>query len=480
MNDFEITAEAMDSRAVLVSTPFSPVLLSVIDGDQVVQKVRFNQGYIFDYLGGDASLKDQPMVIENMDELYELPSEEEPDALVFYVELEVEPETGEAYYATFNKAKEEDYKNIREGTDPILKIGTPQNTITKYITVAIFEKFGKGGVIRNLYLRDNIHWWGKKITQTLDQAEYVAHPVIIDTGSTGEGVSRPLQIRAISGRGYPDYKIVDVFEAKSDPLLNENDLIIVSGITGNGVMYGEGSGPDQETYRFLPYPPSIAESPNGYGADSWAWFLIAGGDPPSAPTWAERQHLPPADQGDILYYDEHQEQWIVLNIPPEAAESENGYSNAWEHRLIADGDPPEAPAWAERQYLPQVADGSDQGDILYYDVTQKQWVMLNMPPAAAQSEGGYSDSWEHRLITNGNPPSLPVWEERQYLPQVAEGAAQGDILYYDATEQQWVILDAPTSEEMSDFQDNGGNPVLHHDGTVPYWDNDGYDIPSAP
>lgn len=467
----------MDSRAVLVSTPFSPVLLSVIDGADIVQKIRFNQGYIFDYLGGDEALKDQPMKVLNMDQLYDLPTKDEPEAIVFYVELEVDPESGAAYYATFNSAKKEDFEQLREndaGADPILKIGTEQGSITKYIIVAETGEYGDDDVISNLYLRDNIHWWGKKIIQTLDGNTNVGHPVIIDTGSTGEGVSRPLKIRAISGRGYPDYKIVDVFEAKSDPTLNENDLIIVSGITGNGVMYGEGSGPDQETYQFLPYPPATAESPNGYGADSWEWFLIAGGDPPDAPTWGERQHLAPADQGDILYYDEHEAQWKVLNIPPAIAESEGGYLNAWEWRLIADGDPPDAPNWAERQYLPQVADGAAQGDILYYNATQQQWVMLTIPPANAQSAGGYSDSWEWRLIADGTPPDEPDWAERQFLPQVAEGAAQGDMLYYDGTQQQWVILDAPNTALYS------GDPVLHHDGTVPYWGQDdgyGFDFP---
>lgn len=332
MSDFNISADCSDSyRSILMTTPFHPKVKQIEKNKWVV---TFNQGYVFDYLGG-SSLND-PIVIGGMDEAFTLSNEEgEPQYKTtnYYVRIEVDTLNGSIYYAEFEQ--------YTDGQDPPLPSDTlnidggEQTTVTQYIKVASFtEQF-----VKNLYLRDNIHWWGKKIIQENNAIESVGHPINIDTGSTGQGASRPLAIKTISGHGETDYKIVDVFDGK-------NDNIIVSGVTGFGVMYGDGA-LGQETYHFLPYPVAIADS----APDA----LTAG--------------------------------------------------------------------------------------------------------------------FEWRLVAAGDPPSSPAWSEKQYLPQVADGAAQGDILYYDEVDEKWVVLPAPTASEMSSFY---GDPVLHHDGTVPYWGQDDY------
>jgi len=305
MSDFNISADCSDSyRSILMTTPFHPKVKQI---EKNKWEATFNQGYVFDYLGV-SSLND-PIVIDGMNEAFTLANEEgDPQYKTtnYYVRIEVDTSNGSIYYAEFEQYTDDQDPPL--SSDTLNIDGGEQTTVTQYIKVASFtEQF-----IKNLYLRDNIHWWGKKIIQENNAIESVGHPINIDTGSTGQGASRPLAIKTISGYGETDYKIVDVFDGKSDN-------IIVSGITGYGVMYGDGAA-GQETYEFLDYPEGVAQSAN-----------------------------------------------------------DSTESNGWEHRLVAADDPPSAPAWAERQYLPQVAEGAAQGDILYYNATEQQWVVLAAP-----------------------------------------------------------------------------------------------------
>lgn len=306
MSDFNISADCSDSyRSILMTTPFHPKVKQI---EKNKWEVTFNQGYVFDYLGG-SSLND-PIVIGGMGEAFTLSNEEgEPQYKTtdYYVRIEVNTSNGSIYYAEFEQ--------YTYGQDPPLPSDTlnidggEQTTVTQYIKVATFNQ----QFVANLYLRDNIHWWGKKIIQENNAIESVGHPINIDTGSTGEGASRPLAIKTISGYGETDYKIVDVFDGKSDN-------IIVSGVTGYGVMYGAGPA-GQETYEFLPYEDTVAESAAGNShTEMWEWRLThVGGNAPHKPSWRERQYLPQvaqgAAQGDILYYDATEQQWVVLAAP---------------------------------------------------------------------------------------------------------------------------------------------------------------------
>jgi hypothetical protein len=379
-NSFEITQEVLSTRNNFLSTPFAPSIQVVGESAEII----FNQAYVFDYLGYS-----YPTVIEDMDIPYDLGDQD-----YFYVEITFYTGSGGVSGARFKKETE-----LLSFDDP-LYIQTTNASEQTNETVNLLIADIESGKIKELYFRDNIQWWGRLIKQNNSSNTNVAHPI----ADPEVALNQPLIIKAISGYGDPDYgKIVDVFDS-TDP--SGDAIIIVSGITGYGVMYGDGP-EGQETYKFLGYPDGVAQSAN--------------------------------DSPD---------------------------SNGWEWRLIAAGDPPNAPAWSEKQYLPQVAEGAAQGDILYYDEDDEQWEVLDIPTGAAESEAGYSSSWEWRLIAAGDPPDSPAWSERQYLPQAAEGAKQGDILYYDATNKQWEMLIAPDTSLYT------GDPVLHHDGDKPYWGTD--------
>ena len=316
MSDYAITPEAINYRPTLLINPFHPSITKVIEEEEEKYKVKFNQGYIFDYLG----YLNAPYKIENMSTAFDIGNDEEKN---FCVDIFFDTGNGGVLSGNFrdNGPAGTTYPLFIQTTDNI-----PQTEEVQTINVCKM----KGPSIEEMYLRDNIHWWGRAIKQNERLNSNVAHPI----AEPNDLANQPLIIKSISGNGQDSYKIVDVFD-------EGNNNIVVSGVTGFGVMYGDG--PEGfETYKFLPYPSEIAES-----------------------------------------------------------------------------------------------------------------------------AGGYSDSWEWRLVATNDPPSAPAWAERQYLPQVAEGAGQGDILYYDETQEQWVILDAPTPEEMTAF---GTDPFLHHDGLVPYWD----------
>jgi len=52
---------------------------------------------------------------------------------------------------------------------------------------------------------------------------------------------------------------------------------------------------------------------------------------------------------------------------------------------------------------------------------------------------------------------------------ILPAGSTGDIIYYNGV--AWVTLAAPTPAELAAFY---GDPVLHHDGTAPYWGQDDY------
>jgi hypothetical protein len=54
---------------------------------------------------------------------------------------------------------------------------------------------------------------------------------------------------------------------------------------------------------------------------------------------------------------------------------------------------------------------------------------------------------------------------------ILPSGSTGDIIYYNGV--AWVTLAAPTPAELASFY---GDPVLHHDGTAPYWGQDDYDL----
>lgn len=317
MSDYSITPEAHQGyRSILLTTPFHP---SVKQKSATEYLIKFNQAYVFDYLN-NANLN-SPIKISGMDAEFTVEADTE---YLFEVELQVNTVTGGINSASFFQRSSPASPTSTVDQTLVIDDGS-QSSFSQYLSVCTTT----GPSLKDCYLRDNIHWWGRKIVQHQSANTEVGHPI-----NTGEllGYNQPLKVRAISGHGSTDYKPVEVFNSG-------NNLIIVSGVTGFGVMYGDGP-EGQETYHFLEYP------------------LIA----------------------------------------PDT-------------------------------------------------------------------------EFEHRLIAIGDPPAEPAWSTQQYLPQIADGAAQGDILYYDATEEKWVILPAPTTGELAAFY---GDPVLHHNGTAPYWGQDDY------
>ena len=67
------------------------------------------------------------------------------------------------------------------------------------------------------------------------------------------------------------------------------------------------------------------------------------------------------------------------------------------------------------------------------------------PPVAPKPEGVIGDTL---LFSTGTSDGIP------------DGETNGDMLYWDATEEEWVLLAAPPS---------GYIHVLSHNGTVPSW-----------
>jgi len=315
-DSFEITQEVLSTRNNFVSAPFEPSIQVVGDVGEII----FNQAYVFDYLG----YVTDPIIIYGMDRAYNLGEQD-----YFYVEITFDTGTGGVTSASFRQKADilpSDTPLFIQTTDQRIQDSDKVN-----IPIADIENFK----IKELYLRDNIQWWGRLIKQNSSLNTNVAHPIAEPDVLTNQ----PLIIKSISGNGSPDYKIVDVFDSTDS---SGEDVIIVSGVTGYGVMYGDG--PEGfETYKFLPYPTDI--------------YIELG--------W-----------NDIL----------------EAA------------------TPFQNPAWTRRQYLPQAAEGAAEGDMLYWDASA--------------------------LDGDGN----------------ADGA--------------WVLLPAPDTSLYT------GDPVLHHDGDTPYWGQD--------
>jgi hypothetical protein len=288
MSDFFQKTTVNGELSFLNTTPFACQVSINRKEDGEIQGINFNfnQAYIVDYL--DAAKNH--IKIANMEQGI---GEDELDTIIhWYVEVNIDPDSGAVLSAYLNKAKGEEWSGL-PSDHPKIAVEDQTNPTVQIIKVA--SSFN--GMLQEVKLRDNIHWWGRSIIQKQVENQYVGHPVI---SISGVAKSRPIEFRSISGNGQPDYKIVDVFDSSGEA------TIIVSGITGYGVMYGDGPA-GQETYKFLPYPDEIAQSAGGY-YDSWEWRLIAGGDPPILPTWSEKQYLPQvaegAAQGDILYYDE--------------------------------------------------------------------------------------------------------------------------------------------------------------------------------
>jgi len=283
-DSFEITQEVLSTRNNFLSAPFAPSIQVVGEEAEII----FNQAYVFDYLG----YATYPTIIEDMDISYNLGEQD-----YFYVEITFYTGSGGVSGAKFKK---EISKLSFDDPLYIQTTNAPEQTNnTVNIPIADIENFK----IKELYFRDNIQWWGRLIKQNNSSNTNVAHPI----ADPEVAVNQPLIIKSISGQGAPDYKIVDVFDA--------GETIVVSGVTGFGVMHG-----DDETYKFLPYPTDI------YIELGWNDILEAA-TPFQEPAWTRRQYLPQAPegaaQGDILYWDANANDgdgnangaWVLLAAP---------------------------------------------------------------------------------------------------------------------------------------------------------------------
>jgi len=246
MSDYTITPEAKNYRPTLLINPFHPSITTVVEEEQAKYKVSFNQAYIFDYLG----YLNSPVKIENMSGVFDISAEQEKN---FCVDIYYNTNDGGVLSGNFREdgPAETTYPLYIQTTDDI----PPSEPAVQTIDVCSMD----GLSISAMYLRDNIHWWGRLIKQNSSLNTNVAHPIAEPDVLTNQ----PLIIKSISGQGAPNYKIVDVFDA--------GETIVVSGVTGFGVMYGE-----EETYKFLPYP-SVAADDNIY--------VLACNDPLGPPYW---------------------------------------------------------------------------------------------------------------------------------------------------------------------------------------------------
>ena len=251
MSDYAITPEAINYRPTLLINPFHPSITKVIEEEEEKYKVKFNQGYVFDYLG----YLNAPYKIANMSTAFDIGNDEEKN---FCVDIFFDTGNGGVLSGNFraNGPAGTTYPLFIQTTDNI-----PQTEEVQTINVCKM----KGPSIEEMYLRDNIHWWGRAIKQNERLNSNVAHPI----AEPDNLANQPLTIKSISGNGLDDYKIVDVFDDTG------NNSIIISGVTGFGVMYGDGPA-GQETYKFLPYP-SDAGTGNIY--------VLACNDPLGSPYW---------------------------------------------------------------------------------------------------------------------------------------------------------------------------------------------------
>jgi hypothetical protein len=76
-------------------------------------------------------------------------------------------------------------------------------------------------------------------------------------------------------------------------------------------------------------------------------------------------------------------------------------------------------------------------------------------------------AWELRYLTAGdgititeNADTINIEIDSAGIP---DGETDGDMLYWDATAEEWILLPAPSSP------DTGKRWVMHHDGTAPEW-----------
>ncbi len=311
----------------MLAAPFYPsvFLADVSEGGLKTYEIAFNQGYIFDYMSSNGT--SNPIKIEGMEQSFEI-TENERD-VYFVVTISVDVATGGVTSASFEKKQ-----TTAAETDPLKILGggdTAQVSVTREIVVCKFW----GGFVEEMYLRDNIHWWGRKVEQRAYDNSSVGHPIV--SGSS----SRPLQLRCISG-------VSGAYLLQSFSVINVDDAIVISGIlpTGSGVMYGKNNA-EEPTYNFLLYPSTFV---NGSG---WHDVLEAGDH--VDPSWARKQYLPQsadgAAQGDILYWDATAPDgngaangaWVVLPAPT-PTEMSSFYGDPVLHH---DGT---APYWGQDDY----------------------------------------------------------------------------------------------------------------------------------
>ena len=246
MSDFTITAGSDSDRHGLVLDPFYPNINKTGSAGNVGYSIKFNQGYVFDYLGyaGLAS----PLAIGGMDDDYVVLDGESKS---FGVELIIDSGDHSIVSATFK----EYVGGVSPNDPPPIELTSPTGNYTRNIAVCSML----GGDPVNFNLRDNIQWWGLKIEQKGVNSG-VGYPIIDPNGA------RPLSVRSISGVS-GDYTAANVSVYNS----GETVAIDVNLPTGSGVMYGA-----LGEYQFLPYPT---------GASVSNVYVLACNDPNGPPYW---------------------------------------------------------------------------------------------------------------------------------------------------------------------------------------------------
>ena len=73
--------------------------------------------------------------------------------------------------------------------------------------------------------------------------------------------------------------------------------------------------------------------------------------------------IPPGDAGDMLVWDHGDEKWMVLNI-------------GTDNQVLTVNESEDAPEWAD---LPTMPDGTATNDILYWNESTEEWVVLAAP-----------------------------------------------------------------------------------------------------
>ena len=158
-------------------SPFYPTIVNQTSG----KKVRFNQGYVFDYQSyGEAGIN--KLAVE-MDELY-------PAEGKFYVEIKTGPKTARVTSAKLIAGEPSLSSNFHYSADRIKDGYTYTNGQGEFhIPVCSFDE---NFVIENIYLRENIHWQKINFSNLAESSNREqSHGVLYNWGNDSEFSENP-------------------------------------------------------------------------------------------------------------------------------------------------------------------------------------------------------------------------------------------------------------------------------------------------